>query len=653
MIKTNMDVKKNETLNEFAINITEKAINGEIDDVFGRDKELDEMFKILSRKKKNNVVLVGHAGVGKTVLVNLLALRIIEQKVPYGMLNKIIYSLDTASIMAGTQFRGQMEARLKKICQEAEDDERVILFIDEIHTILDNGSSNSLNIANIMKPHLSSGKLQVIGATTFDEYKKFFEKDGALSRRFNKLVLDEPSEEACVDIIKKVISSYEEFHYVKFPEELIAKIPNLAKKYIRDRYLPDSAIDIIDELGAKIKVEKTKPSNKLLKMMDEMDENQKKKIEYVKNEQWEEIAHFKPNVLDKLRDKIIIEQENLVKRVQGLSNTVISEEDLLGVVSKISKIPLDKLNKDGKSNIKKLEDVLNKELINQDDAKDKVLKALKRNVMGFNNPNKPIASFLFLGKTGSGKTHLAKLIGKTWYENNIIRIDMSEYQEKIASTALIGSPPGYVGYDQGGSLTEQVRRNPYSIVLLDEIEKANKDILNTFLQIFDNGIVTDGQGRSIDFKNTIIIMTSNLGAKDSEYKKPGFSGGYEVNLNDTSIETARKFFTPELWNRIDQVIVFNSLGKEDITKILELELSYIENLVKSKNNVKVVFSKKLKEILIEKGYDSKLGARPLKRVVENMVLDKIVDYLMYNDVVNAKITLNWDEKSDSVTFTEA
>lgn len=646
-----MEVKKNETLDKFAVNITNKAINGEIDRIFGREKELDDMTKILSRKKKNNVVMVGYPGVGKTEMAYYLAQRIVEQKVPYGLLNKVIYSIDSASITAGTQYRGQMEERLKKILQEAEEDERVILFIDEIHTILDNGSSNSLNIANIMKPHLSTGKLQVIGATTFEEYKKFFEKDGALSRRFNKLIIDEPSEASCIEIIKKSISSYEEFHYVKFPEDIIYKIPSLAKKYIKDRYLPDSAIDIIDELGAKIKVEKTKPSTKLLKLLDEMDETQKKKIELIKNEKWDEIAYFKPNVLDKLKDKISTEQENFINKVQNINKTEISEDDLLVVVSQISKVPLDKLNKDGKDNVKKLEDILNKELINQDDAKNKVLKALKRNVLGFNNPNKPIASFLLLGKSGSGKTHLAKLISKAWYDGNLVRIDMSEYQDKISSTALLGSPPGYVGYDQGGSLTEQVRRNPYSILLLDEIEKADKQILNTLLQVLDEGHATDAQGRKVDFKNCIIIMTSNLGAKDSEYKKPSFGGGQEVKLTDTSIEAAKKHFTPELWNRIDQVIVFNPLVKEDMFKILDLELNIVKDMLKTKKDISVSFTKKLKEILVDKGFDPKLGARPLKRAVESLVVDEITEYLIFLTESPKKLNVNWDEKMEKVVIT--
>lgn len=637
-----MNENKNETLDKFAINITNQAINGELDRVFGREKELDDMIKILSRKKKNNVVLVGLAGTGKTCIIGMLAQRIVEQKVPVGLINKIIYSIDSASITAGTQYRGQMEDRLKKILQEAEDDERIMLFIDEIHTILDNGATNSLNIANIMKPHLTSGKLQVIGATTFDEYKKFFEKDGALSRRFNKLIIDEPTEEACVEIIKQCIGIYEEFHYVKFPDEIIKEIPKLAKKYIKDRYLPDSAIDIIDIIGAKIKVDKTKPSSKLLKMLDKMDENQKIKIDLIKNENWEDIGNFKKNVLDKLKEEITEEQNNFKNKIRNLEKTEITNEDLLTVVSSISKIPLDKLSKDGKDKVKKLEETLNKELINQDEAKDKILKALKKSVVGFNNPNRPVGVFLFCGKSGSGKSFLAKLISKSWYDNNLIKIDMSEYQEKISSTALSGSPPGYVGYEQGGSLTEQVRRNPYSLVLLDEIEKADKQILNNLLQVFEDGYMTDAQGRVIDFKNTIIIMTSNLGARESEYIKPGFGKVNGSELQNTTIDIARKYFTPELWNRIDQVVVFNALTKEDMTGILELEIDRFKQTLKAKN-VSLVINKKLKEVLIEKGFDANLGARPLKRTFENIVVDEVVEFLINNEDVK-KLNLTWNEE---------
>jgi ATP-dependent Clp protease ATP-binding subunit ClpC len=626
-----MEVKKNETLEKFATNVTNKAINGELDRVFGREKELEDMCKILSRKKKNNVVLVGFPGVGKTDIVNLLCQRIVDQKVPYGLLNKTIYSLDAASITAGTQYRGQMEERLKKIMQEAEDDENVILFIDETHSILDNGSSNSLNIANIMKPHLSTGKLQVIGATTFDEYKKFFEKDGALSRRFNKLVIDEPSEESCVEIIKKCISSYEEFHLVKFPEEIINKIPSYAKKYIKDRYLPDSAIDIIDELGAKLKVEKTKPSTKLLKMLDEMEEVQAKKIDLIKNEKWDEISHFKPNVLDKLRDKIANEQNNYISKIQNVEKTEITEEDLLKVVATISKVPIDKLNKDGKSNIKKLEDVLNRELINQDDAKNKVLRALKKRVLNLNNVNKPV-SYLFLGKTGSGKSFISKLIAEHWFDGSLIRFDMGEFQDKISSTSLLGSSPGYIGYEEGGNLTEQVKRNPFSLILFDEIEKANKDILNILLTILDEGYCTDAKGRKVDFKNCIIIMTSNLGAKDSEYKKPSYGGGKNVNLNNTSVESAKKHFSPELWNRIDEVVVFNPLTKDDMYKILDIEIEKFKKMLKNRG-VNLNINKKVRDYLVEKGFDENLGARPLKRTFENLLVDEIVDVLIYNDDV--------------------
>ncbi len=645
-----MGIKKNETLDKYAINISIKARNGELEKFFGREDILDDLIKILSRKKKNNAILVGFAGTGKTVITEGLAQKIVEQKVPIGLLNKVLYSIDAASITAGTQYRGQMEERLKKILQEAEEDEDIILFIDEIHTILDNGSSNSLNIANIMKPHLTSGKLQVIGATTFDEHKKFFEKDGALSRRFNKVTVDEPTIDECVKILKQCAPGYEKYHGVKFDKGVLDEIPVLAKKYIKDRFLPDSAIDILDTLGAKLKVEKTKPTPKLLKLLDEMEENQITKRDLVRNEDWAGIAHFKPNVLDKLKQKIEDERKDFIENVTKNNETLVTKEDVLSVVSTISKIPLDSMNKDGKENITKLENLLTAKFINQDEAKSKVLKALKRYVMGFNDSNRPVASLLLLGKSGSGKTYLSKLVADAWYNGNMVRIDMSEYQEKISSTALIGSPPGYVGYEQGGSLTEKVRRNPYSIILFDEIEKAHKDILNTLLQVLDEGHITDSQGRDVDFKNCIIIMTSNLGARDSEYKKPSFGGGSEVALETTSIDAAKKHFTPEFWNRIDQVIVFNPLTKIDMVKILELELEKVSSLLKNTKNIKLVFLQPLKDILIEKGFDSKLGARPLKRAVENILIDEITDYLLVNGDQFKKLTIGWDTATEKVVI---
>jgi ATP-dependent Clp protease ATP-binding subunit ClpC len=645
------EVKKNETLKTYAINLTDIGKRGDLDKVWGRDKEILRLGEILGRRKKNNAVLVGFSGTGKTAIVEGLVQKIINQDVPFGLSNKVIWSLDAGSITAGTQYRGQMEERLKKILGEVEADEDIILFIDEIHMILDSGSSSSLNIANIMKPYLTSGKLQVIGATTHDEYTKIFEKDNALSRRFHKMIIDEPSIKACIDILKNCVPHYEEYHNVKYNEEILNSLPSLAKKYIQDRYLPDSAIDVIDEVGARIKAKRTLPNKKLLKLQQDLVDKEKFKMEIVRNEEWDIVPKFIPE-LDKLKEKVDIERDKFEIEVKELENYEINESDVLKVLASISNIPLDKLSEDGKSNIKKLAKVLGEKLIGQDEASKLVLKAIKRNVIGFNQPDKPIASFLFLGKTGVGKTEMAKLLSDTWYGKDMIRIDMAEYQDKHSGSGLIGTHAGYVGYEEGGNLTEQVRRNPYSLVLLDEIEKANKDVLNTLLSILDEGFITDGQGRKIDFRNTIIIMTSNLGAKKSEYKKAGYGGGKKVDLNSSSMQSAKEHFTPELWNRIDQVVVFNPLNKDDIAKILTLELNKFKKMLSDKG-ITITCNKSIKEKLIEEGYDEKLGARPLKRAVQEYLIDEVTDFLLEldDDVEVNKIAVGWNNREGRVDVT--
>ena len=639
--------EKRETLEKFAVNITTKAVNGELDKIFGREKEFDELCKTLLRKKKNNVILVGLAGVGKTLMVELLAKRIHEQKVPHGLLNKIIYSIDSASITAGTTFRGMMEERLKKLLHECESDDNIILFIDEIHTILDSGGSSSMNIANIMKPHLTSGKLQVIGATTTAEYEKYFAKDGALSRRFNKLVINEPSEAECVEILKNCIDSYEEFHGVHFSDELINKIPKMAKKYLREKALPDSAMDIIDIIGAGIKVDRTKPSAKLLKLLEDMEGVQKTKIDLIKNEKWEEIAHFKPNVVDKLKDKISAEQESFMNKVNGINKIEITEEDLLRVVSKISKIPLDKLNKDGRENIKKLEEVLNKELVNQDEAKNKILKVLKKKVLNLDNSNKPV-SFLFAGKTGSGKTFISLLIAKEWFGNSMIRIDGSQFSSDISITNLLGSSPGYVGFDNHSTPFDEIRRNPHSLLLSDEIEKMSKPVITTLLTILDEGYIVDNRGVRIDFNETLIVLTSNLGAIASQYIKPGFGGGNKSDLETTTIDSIKKFLAPELFNRIDSVVVFNSLTKDDMYKILDIEIEKFKKKLKDKN-ISITINKKVSDYIISKGFDENLGARPLKRAFESVFVDKIIEEII--DKANIKkIKVNMNDTCDELVI---
>lgn len=637
-----------ETLEKFGTNHTKEVLDAGTETIFGRDAEIDDLIKILSRKKKNNAILVGEPGVGKTHIVTGLVLRIAEQKVPLMMENKIIYSLDAASITAGTKYRGEMEERLKNILHEVETHGDIILFIDEIHSIMGGETSNSMSIANILKPHLTTGKLNIIGATTLDEYKKHFEKDGAMTRRFNKIVVDEPTVEACVNIIKNISESYAKFHNVVFPNAILEEIPVLAKKYIRDKFMPDSAIDILDELGSKIKVnaQSSMVSPKFKKLKAEFEKLNTLRARIIRERRYNEVKELKDKKV-KLQAELNAEkQENMSK----ISNLVVTREELLHTISKISQIPLDKLNSDGKKNIKVLEEILDKKLINQDDAKIKVIKALKRKVLGLENPNKP-KSFLFVGQSGGGKTYLSKLIADNWFDGSLVRIDMSEYQEKISSTALIGSPPGYVGYEQGGSLTEQVRRKPYSLVLIDEIEKAHPDILNVLLQILDEGFVTDSQGKKVDFRNTIIVMTSNLGARESsvEYTPVGFGKAVQTSkIEDTSIDACKKHFRPELWNRIDHVIVFNPLTKPDMESILKLELDSIAALLKAKYGIKTTFSKKLKEILAERGFDKNLGARPLKRTVELLVMDVITDYIIDCDDIStvSKLTLDWNPETE-------
>ncbi len=647
-MERNKEVKKNEMLETYAVNLNKVAIEGGLDKVWGRDEEIIRVSEILGRRKKNNVVLVAHSGVGKTAIVEGLVQKIVDKDVPFGLTEKIVWSIDAGSITAGTQYRGQMEDRLKKILSEVEEDENNILFIDEIHMILDSGSSSSLNIANIMKPYLTSGKLQVIGATTFDEFSKNFEKDGALTRRFHKMIIEEPSVEACVEILKNCSSHYEEYHNVKYSDELLEKLPGLSKKYIRDRHLPDSAIDIIDEVGAKIKTHRTLPSKKLLKLQEELVKKEKIKMEIVRAEEWDLVPKFIPE-LNKLKEKIGIEKTKFELEVQSLENYEISDKDILKVLSSISNIPLDKLSEDGKQNVKRLEKELNRRLIGQPQAIEKVIKAIKRNVLGFDNPNRPIASYLLLGMTGTGKTEISKIISDTWYGKDMIRIDMSEYQDKHSASGLIGTHAGYVGYEDGGNLTEQVRQNPYSLILLDEIEKADKDVLNTLLQILDEGSITDGQGRKIDFKNTIIIMTSNLGARKSQNRKAGYGGGQTVDLTDSSIASAKEHFTPELWNRIDQVVVFNPLTKEDIGKILELEIKSFEKILKTKN-IKLTLGKKMKDKVVEDGYDEKLGARPLKRAFEALIIDEVTDFLLETDEPVSKLSITWDDKAEKTVI---
>lgn len=617
-------------------NLTEKWKENKLDKIFNRDKEVNKLIRVLIKKKKNNAILIGEAGVGKTSIINALIERIENKDVPLGLLGKKILSIDTATITAGTKFRGEMEQKVKNLIEEIIKQEDIILFIDEIHSIKSESSaSTSQGVGDILKPYLTQGKIQVIGATTYDDYKKSIEKDSALKRRFLNIVVLEPSVESCVDILKQALPDYERFHNIKYPIEIVEQIPSLAKKYIKTKALPDSAFDILDEIAANIKLESKLSSDKNKELFEQLNDlNNKQRIDIVKFEKWDTIPEY-------------FEKKNkLIDTITNTKDKCISETDILKVVSTMSKIPLDKLNESGIDKVKNTETNLKKYVIGQDHAVEKIIKSLKRYVVGLNNPNKPISINLMNGVTGCGKTYMVQQLAKYWNDDAVIRIDMSEYQLKHEVAKLIGSPNGYIGHEDGGQLTEQVKKNPYSIILLDEVEKAHPDVLNILLQVFDNGELTDNRGVKVSFRNTIIFMTSNLGAKNSHIKRVGYSGGELPKLENTSKDAMNKHFTPEFINRIDNIIIFNSLSKENIDIIFDREIEKINDIL-SEKNVTIVVNKSLKNLLIDKGFDEKFGARPLKRAIESILVDPLTDYLLDNP--NAKkITADW--KNDKVEF---
>lgn len=634
---------KTETLDKFGINITNKAINQELDKVFGREVELENLIKILSRKKKNNAIIVGKSGTGKSSLLFLLAQRIVAKKVPTNLLGKIIYSIDSASIMAGTSYRGQMEERLKKILEEVESNDKIMLFIDEIHTILDTSGNNASNIANVMKPYLTGGNLQVIGATTLDEYKKFFEKDSALSRRFNRLVVEEPSIENCVEILKQSIDSYENFHNISFSDEILLTIPTLAKKYIRDRNLPDSAFDIIDEIGAKIKVERTLPNQKLIKMLDELQKLEDKKIDLIKSEDWTEIQNFKPNVYDKFIDKLSNEQKNFNEKVSNLEKYTITKNDVLEIVSRISKVPLSKLENDGREMIKNLEKVLNAELVNQNEAKSIIIKNLKKKVLNLDNTNRPF-SLLLAGQTGVGKTRLCEVVAEHYFDNKMLKINGGELSESHNVSRLLGSAPGYVGHNETSHLFNYFIDNSYGILLIDELEKIHPQILNVLLNILDSGECVDSQSRTISFRNVMIICTTNLGSSRVTYKKPslGINQNTKSDTKDITISEIKKFLTPELFNRISNIVVMDKLTKDDFIEIFNKEIDTFRKSLKDKN-INLTVNKKVVEYLLN-DYDDTYGARGIKRAFQDRIVDKIIDYIIDNeDIKKINIVLENEE----------
>ncbi len=622
-------------LDNFGRDVTRLAEEGKLDPIIGREVEIERVSQILSRRKKNNPVLIGDPGVGKTAIVEGLALRIIQKKVSRTLYDKRIVMLDLAALVAGTKYRGQFEERMKAIMNELEKSRDVILFIDEIHTIIGaGGSTGSLDASNIFKPALARGELQCIGASTLDEYRQYIEKDGALDRRFQKVLVEPPSPEEAIHILTNIKSKYEDYHNVIYSEDAIKACVQLSDRYISDRHLPDKAIDILDEVGARTHLKNIHVPKYIEEFEKQIEEVREKKNQAVRNQQYERAADLRDHeskLLKKLEEaKQEWEEESKSKRYP------VTEDDIAEVVAMMTGIPVKRVAQNESKKLVGMNSDIQKEIIGQDTAIEKVTKAIQRNRVGLKDPKKPIGSFIFLGPTGVGKTELAKALARYLFdtEESLVRIDMSEYMEKFSISRLIGAPPGYVGYEEGGQLTEKIRRKPYSVILLDEIEKAHPDIYNILLQVLDDGQLTDGLGRKVDFKNTLIIMTSNIGAK--QVKDFGQGVGFETSARQEAAEdhaksvinnALKKTFSPEFLNRIDDVIVFNSLTREDIIKIVELVLGSLEKRIKTMGyNIKL--NKAAKEFLAEKGYDRQFGARPLHRAVQKYIEDPLAEKIL-------------------------
>ena len=633
-------------LDNFSRDLIKLAEQGKLDPVVGREREITRIAQILSRRKKNNPIIIGEPGCGKTAIVEGLAIKIFNGECPRNLMDKRIVSLDMTSIVAGTKYRGQFEERMKVIIEELQNAPNIIVFIDEIHTIVGAGnSSGSLDASNIFKPALARGEIQCVGATTLDEYRKNFEKDGALERRFQKVIVDASTKEETLEILKNVKDKYETFHKVSYTDEVLSVCVDLAARYITDREFPDKAFDIIDEVGARCQVEIKMPEI-IEKLKQAATDVKIEKLDVVKKQNYEEAANLRDKekrILNKLDvEKKKFEDELLVKKKE------VSIELVYEVVSNMTKIPISKLNADETKLLSEMESNLSDKVIGQSEAVMKIAKSIRRNRLGIKDPNKPIGSFIFLGSTGVGKTYLAKQLAKQMFgsQENMIRVDMSEYQEKHSISRLIGAPPGYVGYDEGGQLTEQVKNKPYSVILFDEIEKANKDIFSTLLQVLDDGHLTDGMGRKINFKNCIIIMTSNVGVKKLQdfgagvgFKTSSSSYFEEEQKREVLKKELKKFFAPEFLNRIDEVIIFNSLVKEDVKKIVKLELSVLsERLTGLKYNI--IFDDSLVDMISEVGFDDMYGARPLKRAIQDKIEDFISEEVLKGNIQeNTKYTL--------------
>ena len=648
--KTNTPV-----LDNFGRDLTLYAKDGKLDPIVGRHKEIERVSQILSRRKKNNPILVGEPGVGKSAIAEGLALRIVEKKVSRNLFNKRIIMLDLAAIVAGTKYRGQFEERLKSIISELEKNKNIILFIDEIHTLVGaGGASGSLDASNMFKPALARGELQCIGATTLNEYRQHIEKDGALERRFQKIIVQPSSVNETIDILMNIKYKYEDHHNVTYTEDAIKACVHLTNRYITDRFFPDKAIDALDEAGSRVHITNIKVSKKITELEEKISETSSNKISAIKQQKFEIAAKLRDS--EKLLIQTLEKEKRKWEQTTKSKREIVDEKNIQDVVSIMTGITVQSIASKEKKALSNMANKINKSIIGQDEAVKKVVNAIRRNRAGLKDPNKPIGSFIFIGPTGVGKTQLTKSLSLEMFDSDdaLIRIDMSEYMEKFAISRLIGAPPGYVGYEEGGQLTEKVRRRPYSVVLLDEIEKAHPDITNLLLQVLDEGKITDSLGRTIDFRNTIIIMTSNIGSRQIKDfgNGIGFSTANKKNNFDEESKSIinkalKKQFSPEFLNRIDETILFKTLNKEDILKIIDIEIKYITKRIKELGYIAKI-NKNAKVFIAEEGYDEKNGVRPLKRAIQRLFEDPISELIIDSKIVKGEtitVSLSKDKKS--------
>ncbi|TYA58888.1 ATP-dependent Clp protease ATP-binding subunit [Formosa maritima] len=654
--KTN---KKSKTpvLDNFGRDLTAMAEEGKLDPVVGREKEIERVSQILSRRKKNNPLLIGEPGVGKSAIAEGLANRIVKRKVSRILFNKRVVTLDLASLVAGTKYRGQFEERMKAVMNELEKNDDIILFIDEIHTIVGaGGATGSLDASNMFKPALARGEIQCVGATTLDEYRQYIEKDGALERRFQKVIIEPTSVEETIEILNNIKDKYENHHHVDYTPEAIEACVKLTNRYMTDRFLPDKAIDALDEAGSRVHIKNINVPKQVLDLEKQLEAVRETKSTVVKKQKYEEAAKLRDDE-KRLEKELAVAQEKWEEETK-LHREVVTEDNVADVVSMMTGIPVNRIAQTESNKLAQLPELIKGKVIGQDEAVAKVVKAIQRNRAGLKDPNKPIGSFIFLGQTGVGKTQLAKVLSKQLFdsEDSLVRIDMSEYMEKFAISRLVGAPPGYVGYEEGGQLTEKIRRKPYAVVLLDEIEKAHPDVFNMLLQVLDDGYLTDSLGRKIDFRNTIIIMTSNIGSRKLKDFGTGVGFGTasqkaqeDANARSVIENALKKAFAPEFLNRIDDVVVFNALEREDINKIIDIELEKLFDRIKSLGYT-LKLSKKAKDYIADKGFDKQYGARPLKRAIQKYIEDKLAEEIINSNIQEGDIiSMDLDTKSQELT----